>query len=171
MTERTSILSPLTLLKAWHAWLAGAFLVAYLTASEDTYGMHQFAGYAVLAAIVTRIVAGLFVSGRNPWRLPRPSLRASREWLAARKGRNPLFGWFAAALLIGIGLAAGTGAIADGATWMEHPHEAISEASLWVIAGHVAFVAYMYGGRKWIGRVATGMGGLRPSITPKETLP
>ena len=48
-----------SLLLFWHAWLGGGYLVAYLTADEDTYGMHLFAGYAVLAAVVVRLLAGL----------------------------------------------------------------------------------------------------------------
>ena len=141
------------LLKAWHAWLAGSFLVAYVTADENTYAMHQFAGYAVLAAIVARLVGGLLAPAGSPLRLPRPDLRAAWAWLSTRKGRHPLFAWFAAALLAVVGLAALTGALADNAAWMEHPHEAIAEASLWVIFAHIAFVTYMYAGKRWLGRI------------------
>ena len=51
MSPRTQHL----MLKLWHAWLAGGYLVAYVTADEDTYAMHLFAGYAVLAAIAVLI--------------------------------------------------------------------------------------------------------------------
>jgi cytochrome b len=139
----------LTLLKAWHAWLAGAFLVAYVTAGENAYAIHQFAGYAVLAAIAVRVVAGLLIPAPSPLRLPRPGWRAMRDWIATRKGRHPLFSLFAAALLAVVGLVAVSGALADGTPWFEDPHEAIAEISLWVIVGHVAFVTYMYAGKKW----------------------
>lgn len=138
--------SAMTVLKAWHAALAGGFLVAYLTAGEDTFAMHQFAGYAVLAAIAARLALGLVAGARSPLRLPRP-LEALRRWRAGGGGRNPLFAVFALALLAAVGLAALTGAIADFLPRLEHPHEAIAEASLWLIGGHVAFVVYMYWGR------------------------
>jgi cytochrome b len=155
------------MLKAWHAALAGSFLVAYVTADENTYAMHQFAGYAVLAAIVARVAAGVLVPAGSPLRLSRPDPRASLAWLKTRTGRHPLFAWFAAALLIAIGLAALSGALSDGVAWMEHPHEAIAEASLWVIAGHVVFVAFMYGGRKWLGGLASRISGSHRSPLPK----
>lgn len=142
-----------TLLKAWHAWLAGSFLVAYVAADENTYAIHQFAGYAVLAAIVARVVAGLLAPAGSPLRLPRPNPRTAWTWLAERKGRHPLFAWFAAALLVAIGLAAFTGLVADNITGMEHPHEAIAEASLWLVFAHIAFVAYMYAGKRWLARI------------------
>ncbi|TAN61508.1 MAG: hypothetical protein EPN20_12330, partial [Magnetospirillum sp.] len=137
-----------TLLKLWHAWVAGAFLVAYVTADEDTYAMHLFAGYAVLAAIAARLLAGIFAPASSPLGLPRPSLAS----FSVRKGRHPLFAWLAAALLAAVGLAAATGALADGAPWLEDPHEAIAQASLWVIGGHMAFVAFIYGGKRLLGR-------------------
>ncbi|OFW97173.1 MAG: hypothetical protein A3D94_23190 [Alphaproteobacteria bacterium RIFCSPHIGHO2_12_FULL_66_14] len=171
MSERAGSRLPHVLLKAWHAWLAGAFLVAYVTAGEDTYAMHQFAGYAVLAAVVVRFLAGLAAPAGSPWRPPRPGLRASLAWLSTRKGRHPLFAWFAALLLVVIGLAAVTGALADGvAAWLEHPHEAIAEVSLWAIVGHITFVTWMYAGRKWIGRLMSWFASLRLSILPRETL-
>lgn len=156
MAGRPSATLQLALLKAWHAWLAGGFLVAYLTADEDSYAMHQFAGYAVLAAIALRLMAGVFVPPPAPLGLPRPSWRATREWLAKGKGRHPLFAWFAAALLAAVGLAALSGAVADVATWLEHPHEAMAELSLWLIVGHIAFVTWMYAGRRWLAERRTG---------------
>jgi len=143
-----------TLLKLWHAWVAGGFLVAYVTADEDTYAMHLFAGYAVLAAIAARVLAGLLAPAGSPRAFPRPSLSATRTWLATRRGRHPLFAWLALALLASVGLAAMSGALADGLTWLEKPHEALAELSLWVIGGHVAFVATLYGGKRLMGRVA-----------------
>ena len=156
------------LLKGWHAWLAGSFLVAYVTADENTYAMHQFAGYAVLAAIVARLAGGLLASAGSPLRLPRPDLKETLAWLSSRKGRHPLFAWFAVVVLLSVGLAALSGAVADGATWMEHPHETIAEASLWVIFGHIAFVTWMYVGRKAVGRIAAWFAGMRLPGLPKD---
>ncbi|MFZ5784150.1 MAG: hypothetical protein ACOY4R_28480 [Pseudomonadota bacterium] len=143
-----------TLLRAWHAWLAGSFLVAYVAADEDTYAIHQFAGYAVLAAILARLTAGLLAPAGSPLRLPHPTLQAARTWLSERRGRHPLFAWLAAALLAVVGLTAATGAIADIVGRLEHPHEAIAEASVWLIIVHIAFVAYMYAGKRWLARMA-----------------
>ena len=154
--------------KGWHAWLAGSFLVAYVTADENTYAMHQFAGYAVLAAIVTRLAGGLLAPAGSPLRLPRPDIKATLAWLSSRKGRHPLFVWFAVVLLAIVGLAALSGAVADSAAWMEHPHEAISEASLWVIVGHITFVIWMYAGKKGVARATSWLAGMRLSNLPKE---
>ena len=156
------------LLKAWHAWLAGSWLVAYMTADESTYAMHKFAGYAVLASILARLAGGLLAPAGSPLRLPRLDLAAARAWLSSRKGRHPLFAGFAVALLAVVGVAALFGALADSATWMEHPHEAVAEASLWVIVGHIAFVTWMYAGRKAIAGAVSRLTGFGPSNFPKE---
>ena len=47
------------LLRLWHAALAGGFLVAYVTADEDTYAMHVFSGYWVVGAIASRLLLAL----------------------------------------------------------------------------------------------------------------
>lgn len=156
------------MLKVWHAWIGGAYAVAYVTADEDTYAMHLFAGYAVLAAIVVRLLMGMAAPANGPWRLPRPSLKAASAWLRDRKGRNPLFAGFAAALLVAVGLAAVSGVAADGIPWLEDPHEAVSEASLWVIFGHIAFVSYMYGGKRLVRQVGDWLSGLVPVAPGKE---
>ncbi|WP_421994474.1 hypothetical protein [Reyranella sp.] len=140
----------LALLKAWHAWLAGGFLVAWLTAGEDSYAMHQFAGYAVLAAVALRLLAGILVRPPGPLALPRPGVAAARAWRGRGPGRHPLFAWFAASLIAVVGLVALSGASADLLGLFEHPHEAIAEASLWLVAGHIAFVTWMHGGRRWL---------------------
>jgi len=145
-----------TLLLFWHAWLGGGYLVAYLTADEDTYGLHLFAGYAVLAAIVIRLLIGLIAPSSRLLKLPRPTWGSLQAWFSTGKGRHPLFAWFAAALLLIIGASAVTGALSDSAmTWLEDPHEAISEASLWVIFGHIFFVTFMYGGKQLLSQGAS----------------
>jgi cytochrome b len=157
------------LLRIWHAWLAGSFLVAYVTADEDTYAMHLFAGYAVLAAILVRLLAGVAAPAGSPLRLPRPSLKALIDWFAVRKGRNPLFAWLAAALLAVIGAAAATGALADGLTWLEDPHEAVSELALGVIFGHIAFVSFVHGGKRLLARAGNWIVGARPPMGAGES--
>lgn len=156
------------LLKVWHAWVGGGFLVAYLTADEDTYAMHVFAGYAVLAAIAVRLLLAAMAPANGPMRMPRPSLSGLVSWFAARRGRHPLFAWFAVALLAMVGLGAASGAVADFATWMEDPHEAIAEASLWVIFAHIAFVFFIYGGKRLLGRAATWAAQFRAPLPAKE---
>lgn len=148
----------LSFLRLWHAALAGGYLVAYLTGDEDTYAMHQFSGYVVLAAIVLRLVVGLAAPAGSPLRLPRPSIAAVRAWLSGAKGRNPLFAWIGAILLGMVGVAAASGALSDGLlTWLEDPHEAVAEASLWVIFGHIAFVTFVYGGRRLLDRLGNAL--------------
>lgn len=141
-------------LRVWHAWLAGGFLVAFLTGDEDTYAMHQFAGYAVLAAVVVRLVAGMVAPSGSPWRLPRPGLAALSRWWRDGRGRNPLFAWLAAAVLMAAALAAATGALADPWPAWEHMHEGLSEAALWPVFAHVAFILYVFAGRRLLQRLA-----------------
>jgi cytochrome c553 len=150
------------MLRFWHAWLAGSFLIAYVTADEDTYALHLFAGYAVLAAIAVRLLVGVVMPVGSPLRLPPPSVKGLLAWLAERKGRNPLFAWFASVLLAAVGVSAVTGALADGWTWLEDPHEAVSELALGVVFGHVAFVTFMYGGKRWLARLFQP----RKTVTP-----
>jgi len=168
MAARIPIPLQHTLLKAWHAWAAGAYLVAYLTADEDTYALHQFAGYALLAAIAVRLLAGMAAPAAGPWRLPRLDVKAAIAWLSVRRGRHPLFAWLAAALLAGLGLAAATGALADGVTWFEDPHEAIAEASMWVIFAHIAFVGFMYGGKRLLTRAAAWLAEARLPVPSRR---
>lgn len=169
MTERTRLPSRFVFLLTVHALLSGAFLVAYLTGDEDTYGMHVFAGYTVLAALALRVTVGLFAGPKGPLALPRPVPGATRAWFGrllrgdrkARSQRSPLLAWMAAALLAATAAAAGSGAIADTATWMEDPHEALGEIALAVVLAHVALIAGL--------RALKPTGTARPASIPQET--
>lgn len=162
MSRRKPSRFEMAFLRFWHAALAGGFLVAYLTGDEDTYAMHLFAGYVVLGVVAVRLLAGLFAPAGSPLRLPRPSVSALSAWLAGGRGmRNPLFAWIGAAVLVAVGLAAATGAVADVVIALEDPHEAVAEASLWVIGGHIAFIFFIFGGRRLLARLRDG---LRPLI-------
>jgi len=152
MTFRLPPRIEMGMLRFLHAWLAGSFLIAYVTADEDTYALHLFAGYAVLAAIAVRLLAGVIMPAGSPLALPQPSANGLTTWLVDRKGRNPLFAWLAAVLLAVVGVSAVTGALADGWTWLEDPHEAVSELALGIILGHVAFVTFVYGGKRQLAR-------------------
>lgn len=155
MSARKPTRLDLAILRLWHAVMAGGFLVAYLTGDEDTYAMHVFSGYAVLAAVAARLVLGLLAPAGSPLRLPRPSAARTLEWLGGRRGRNPLHAWLGAAVLAAVGLAAATGAAADMVVWLEDPHEALSEASLMAVFAHVGFILFVHGGKRLLARLAT----------------
>lgn len=136
----------------FHATISGAFLVAYLTGDEDTYGMHVVAGYAVLGALALRVAAAVLAPANSPLAWPRPRLAATLGNLArllrgdrrARLERSPLYAWMAVIVLAAVGLAAGSGAIADFVIRLEDLHEALGEFALYIVIGHVALVLALH---------------------------
>lgn len=150
----------------FHATFSGAFLVAYLTGDEDTYGMHVFSGYAVLVALALRLAAGVAAGGSGPLRLSKPTVRPTLDWLVrlltgdpkARSQRSPLLAWAAAALLAGIGLAAVSGAAADFVVKLEDLHEALGEFALYLVLAHVGLVFWLH----WLKRAPA----LSQRVTP-----
>lgn len=140
----------------FHAALSGAFLVAWLTGDEDTYGMHLFAGYAVLTALGVRLGVGLLAPAGSPLRLPHLSLAAVRAWLRrvlgtagpGGAGRSPLYAWMAVAMLGFAAAVAASGWLADRLGSLEELHEALAELTPAVIAAHVAIAASL----QWLGR-------------------
>ena len=141
-------------LLGFHAVLSGAFMVSYLTGDgDDVYFMHVFAGYAVLAALVARLAAGLLAGTGNMLRLPRPDWSSIGRYLkriaaldrTVFLGRSPLHGLMAVMLLAGVGIAAGSGAVADFLVWVEDLHEALGEVALYIVLGHVALVLALHG--------------------------
>lgn len=142
----------IAVLRAWHAVLAGGFVVAWATGDENTYALHQFSGYVVLVALGLRAALAAFSPAGSLLGWPKLTVTQVRDWLVQGRGRNPLFAGLALALLATVAATAVSGAIADWVTWMEDPHEAASDLTLAVIAAHIAFVFYQYGGRSWLGR-------------------
>ena len=144
----------------FHATLSGAFLVAWLTGDEDTYGMHLFAGYAVLVALGARLAAALAAPAGSPLALPLPATSPTLAWLrhlaaagerrAAMRARSPLYPWMAVAMLAFAALVAGSGWIADRLPSTEELHEAAAELTPAVIVVHVATAAAL----QWLRRLA-----------------
>jgi len=141
-------------LLGFHAVIAGAFLVSYVTGdADDVYFMHVFAGYAVLVALAARLAAGLVAAPGSMLRLPRPDWRSIGGWLrriaaldgSAFLGRSPLHGLLAVLLLVGVGVAAAIGAVADYVPKVEDLHEALGEAALYIVIVHVALVLALHG--------------------------
>lgn len=139
----------IAVLRAWHAVLAGGFVVAWATGDENTYALHQFSGYVVLVALGLRAALAAFSPADSLLGWPKLTVAQVRDWLVKGRGRNPLFAGLALALLATVAATAASGAIADWVTWMEDPHEAASDITLAVIFAHIAFVFYQYGGRPW----------------------
>ncbi len=140
-------------MRFWHAVMFGGFIVAYATADEDTYAMHLFAGYLTLAALTVRLLAAAVAPQGSPLRLPRPRPGILLAWLRRPRGRSPLYAWMAAILLAVIGAAALSGVAADGIVWLEDPHEAVSELSLWLVLAHAAIVLLLVHGHRLRARV------------------
>ncbi|MGQ9367093.1 hypothetical protein [Azospirillum sp. ST 5-10] len=152
MAARKPTAAETAFLLLFHATLSGAFLVAYLSGDEDTYRMHVFSGYAALAALAVRAIAGSTAAEGSPLRFPRPSGADLGRWVVrlaagdpqARAGRSPLIPWMAAALLIGVGATALSGAVADVLILVEDLHEALGEVAPWIVLGHIALVLALH---------------------------
>ncbi|CAA7619771.1 conserved membrane hypothetical protein [Candidatus Terasakiella magnetica] len=131
-----------TLLRLWHASLVGSFAVAYVTADEDTYRMHLFAGYWVVATVAVRLALHLIGSETGPLRLKRPA------FTRVRPGRNPLFAWMAVLLLAAMALGGVSGILADALPALEDLHEGLAESSLWLVLAHALIIAWIFQGRR-----------------------
>lgn len=153
MSQRRPTPAETLFLLVFHATLSGAFIVAYLSGDEDTYGMHLVAGYTALAALAVRLLAALFAPSGSPLRLPRPRLRPALAHLsrlvrldpAARRERSPLHTWMGAALLIGVTAAASSGLAADFVPRLDDLHEASSTLALNLVLAHIALVLALHG--------------------------
>lgn len=153
-TPRKPSRSQIGFLLGFHAVISGAFLVSYLTGDgDDAYFMHVFAGYAVLAALIVRLAVGMLAGPGSMLRLPRPDWPSIGRYIrriaaldrTAFLGRSPLHGAMALMLLVGVGIAALSGAIADFLIRIEDLHEALGEAALYIVLGHIVLVLALHG--------------------------
>jgi mono/diheme cytochrome c family protein len=137
----------LTFLLGFHALLAGAFVVAWMSGDEDTYRIHLLAGYAAIIALTARVVAGL-LSPKGVLAWPKPSRAAAVAWIkavasgdrGARGRRSPLLNWAAVILLATVGAAAFSGLAADFFPIMEDPHEFFADLALVAVIAHVVLM-------------------------------
>lgn len=143
------------LARLWHALLFGGFAVAYVTGDEDTYAMHLFAGYLVLAAVGLRIAMHLAAPVNSPLRLRRPSLGALTGWLRRPVGRSPLLTIATAVLLAAVAVAAVSGVVADSLPWVEDFHEGASQWALMLAVVHAVLVVVLLQGRRLWARFFT----------------
>src|SRR5690606_11374418 len=100
-----------------------------------------------------RLLVGVLAGPGNMLRLPRPDwpsvVRYIRRIAALDRtvflGRSPLHGVMAVMLLVGVGTAALSGAVADFLVWIEDLHEALGEAALYIVLDHIALVLALHG--------------------------
>lgn len=134
----------LAVLRFWHSVLAGGFLIAYITADDDFYGLHLFAGSVVLITIMLRVFVGLMFPAGNPLALPQAA--------SVSPGRNPLNALMAVAVLGGVGISAFTGWFADGVHAAEDLHEGLSQLAAGLAMLHVALVVMISQGKRLLSR-------------------
>lgn len=160
-------------LLGFHAVISGAFLVSYLTGdSDDAYFMHVLAGYVVLAALALRLAVGILAGPGNMLRLPRPDWPSIGRYVrriaaldrTAFLDRSPLHGLMAIMLLVGVGIAAASGAVADFLVWVEDLHEALGEAALYIVIGHIALILALHGLKRLNGPAPLGARAPAPSV-------
>jgi cytochrome b/mono/diheme cytochrome c family protein len=156
----------LTFLLGFHALLAGAFVVAWMSGDEDTYRIHLVAGYAAIIALTARVAAGL-LSPKGVLAWPKPSRAAAVAWIkavaagdrGARGRRSPLLNWAAVILLATVGAAALSGLAADFFPIMEDPHEFFADLALVAVIAHVVLMLGLAALKKAAGRVGGGVAG------------
>ncbi len=140
------------LVRIGHWTLVASIVVAWFT-RHGGGRVHEWAGYAVIAVVLVRLVWG-FIGSRHARfagfvRAPAFTLRYSQLVVAGREprylGHNPLGGWMIVALLACALLAAASGWLYTtdrfwGVEWVEELHEGLSNL-LFALAGlHLAGV-------------------------------
>ncbi|ABC23979.1 hypothetical protein F11_16310 [Rhodospirillum rubrum F11] len=130
--------------RLWHAALLGSGVVAYLTADEDTYRMHQAAGYLFVVLILGRLIAAL--AGSGAFALRRPARLSAQGRPGVRASLRPLLPWMTAGLLLVLGLAGLSGVGADWSKAFKGVHEILGEVTPWVVFAHVVLVVAVFAG-------------------------
>ncbi|HKJ76580.1 MAG TPA: cytochrome b/b6 domain-containing protein [Gammaproteobacteria bacterium] len=152
---RLRLPKPFELLLFWHGLLAGSYTIAYITA-EGAHGLHQFAGYTAVALLAVRLLVGWRAAGRGAWAFPVPRAAQWRTFagklasgnLHVLRGRTPFAPLSGLVLLSLLVVVAVTGLLAD---WFgaEDLHEGPAEASLAMVAVHVAIVGLGPALKRW----------------------
>lgn len=139
-------------IRSFHWSLVSLVAVAFLT-TDDARWLHEFAGYAVLVLLAVRFVWGvvgtrhaLFVSFIAGPRAVLRYLQLVRRGRAPRYlGHNPAGGAMIVALLLLLGVVAGSGWLSEtdayfGVPWIDHLHHISAHLLLVLIGLHLAGV-------------------------------
>lgn len=140
------------LVRLLHWSVVLALALAWIT-SEAGRPVHEPVGYALLGAVVLRLLWGLVGSRYARWsqflRGPRATARYTTALLQGRApryvGHNPLGAWMIAALMLALLATAASGWLMTtdalfGAEWIEELHEALAIGLALLAALHVAGV-------------------------------
>lgn len=138
--------------RVFHWSLAASIALAWL-AAEETRRLHELAGYAAVALVAWRLVAGLAGSRYTRFAQFVRSPRTVRRYLAESLrhseprylGHNPAGGAMVLALLATIAAIALTGWMQTtdaywGVRWVERVHEMLGNLIVALVALHVAGV-------------------------------
>jgi len=175
--------------RLFHWALVGLIAFSWWSAKNDELELHMYSGYAILTAVIFRLLWGVFGSSTARFstfiRGPRAVIayiRGSAAWLSV--GHSPLGALSVLAMLIVLKLQVATGLInADDDGLVEAPlaplvsletadfvhdaHEFLFNLLLALIALHVAAVVYYHlRGRNLVGPMVTGRAAVDPDTEP-----
>lgn len=165
--------------RLFHWALVGLIGLSWWTAENDKLELHMYSGYAILTAVIFRVMWGIFGSSTARFSTfihrPRAVLAHLRDSAAWRKiGHSPLGALSVLAMLVVLKLQVATGLInADNDGLVEAPlaplisgksadfvhaaHDFLFNLLLALIALHVAVILYHHWqGRNLVGPMVTG---------------
>ncbi len=177
--------------RLFHWSLAGLVAFSWWSAENDELELHMYSGYAILTAIMFRLLWGVFGSSTARFsafvRSPRTVLayiRGGRAWRSI--GHSPLGALSVLAMLVVLKLQVATGLInadddglieaplaplvsLESADFVHEAHEFLFNLLLALIALHVAAVLYChYRGRNLVGPMVTGRARVEPGTAPMQ---
>ncbi len=175
--------------RLFHWSLVALVAFSWWSAKNDELELHMYSGFAVLTAVIFRVLWGIFGSSTARFSSfihgPRAVIAYVRNSAAWRKiGHSPIGALSVLAMLVVLKLQVATGLInADDDGLTEAPlaplvsfetadfahdaHELLFNVLLALIALHVAAVAYYHWrGRNLVGPMVTGHAKAEPGIEP-----
>jgi cytochrome b len=187
------------LIRVFHWSLVFFFLLAFVT-EDDWMNLHVWAGYAVSALIVFRLVWGIIGTRTARFRSfvksPRAVIRHLREMMTLKSkthylGHNPVAAVMVITLLVSISMIAFSGIVliavdgqgplagtlfadADG-RFIKHVHEFFADFTLLLIFAHVSgvVISSLLEGENLARAMITGRKKVRPhwvDVTPQSKL-
>lgn len=136
-------------------WSVAIFVLAELTVIDEDWALHRWAGYAVLALVLCRLVWGLIGPPYARFSAFPPSVRSALAHLAGllrgkralHLSHNPLGALMAYNLWASLVAICVTGILMTtrtfwGVDWVEESHELIANWVLLSVGLHVAGVAF-----------------------------